>query len=445
MNAPDQLRSEQTEAAALSILINFPAAFDDVSDRLRPEHFTNDDNRAIYAELCSQMAAGKGVDTITLVEALDGVVPPDVLLGVSSYNDHSPRGIARHVQTLVDTFKARQLHGLSYKLAELAFDDGPIQDRIDKAQAEVAKLDDAEQTDDWVDAHTAAIKHLDLLDARQSGAIKGIATGLTDLDEMLHGGMYRGNLVVIGARPAMGKTALAMTVGLSVARDYCVGFLSMEMPHSDVRDRQAAILSRAAIGFIKRPAQGLDYDRIVDGVERAKTLRWFVSDKSGLNIMQVRSKARALKRRQSLDVLMVDYIGLMSGMDSKQPRAYQIEEISRGLKGLAKDLDIVVVCLAQVNRGGVERVGQVPGLQDLRDSGAIEQDADVVAFIHRPIEAQPELGANFQNFALLRLAKNRQGRTGDVNLFYHGQYTCFESWAGPAPQKGIGSQSKGFE
>jgi len=445
MKSPEQLRSEQTEAAALSILINFPAAFDDVSDRLRPEHFTNDDNRAIYAELCSQMAAGKGVDTITLVEALDGVVPPDVLLGVSSYNDHSPRGIARHVQTLVDTFKARQLHGMSYKLAELAFDDGPIQDRIDKAQAEVAKLDDAEQTDDWVDAHTAAIKHLDLLDARQSGAIKGIATGLTDLDEMLHGGMYRGNLVVIGARPAMGKTALAMTVGLNVARDYCVGFLSMEMPHSDVRDRQAAILSRAAIGFIKRPAQGLDYDRIVDGVEKAKTLRWFVSDKSGLNIMQLRSKARALKRRQNLDVLIVDYIGLMSGMDSKQPRAYQIEEISRGLKGLAKDLDIVVVCLAQVNRGGVERVGQVPGLQDLRDSGAIEQDADVVAFIHRPIEAHPELGANFQNFALLRLAKNRQGRTGDVNLFYHGQYTCFESWAGPAPQKGIGSQSKGFE
>ena len=445
MNSPEQLRSEQTEAAALSILINFPAAFDDVSDRLRPEHFTNDDNRAIYAELCSQMAAGKGVDTITLVEALDGVVPPDVLLGVSSYNDHSPRGIARHVQTLLDTFKARQLHGMSYKLAELAFDEGPIQDRIDKAQAEVAKLDDAEQTDDWVDAHTAAIKHLDLLDARQSGAIKGIATGLTDLDEMLHGGMYRGNLVVIGARPAMGKTALAMTVGLNVARDYCVGFLSMEMPHSDVRDRQAAILSRAAIGFIKRPAQGLDYDRIVDGVEKAKTLRWFVSDKSGLNIMQLRSKARALKRRQSLDVLIVDYIGLMSGMDSRQPRAYQIEEISRGLKGLAKDLDIVVVCLAQVNRGGVERVGQVPGLQDLRDSGAIEQDADVVAFIHRPIEAQPELGENFRNYALLRVAKNRQGRTGDVNLFYHGQYTCFESWAGPAPQKGIGSQSKGFE
>lgn len=442
---PQQFCNEHIEAAALSILMNFPAAFDDVSDRLKPEHFAVDTHRSIYAELCRQMAAGKGCDVISLVDGLRGVVDADAVMAAYYSYDHSARGIARHVQTLVDTFKARQLHGLSYKLAELAFDEGPIQDRIDRAQAEVGKLDDVEQSDDWVDAHTAAIKHLDLLEARQDGKVKGIATGLIDFDELLDGGMCRGNLVVIGARPAMGKTALAMTVGLNVARENCVGFLSMEMPHSDVRDRQAAILSRSPIGSIKRPHKGLEYDRIVDGVERAKTLRWFVSDKSGLNIMQVRSKARALKRRQSLDVLMVDYIGLMSGMDSKQPRAYQIEEISRGLKGLAKDLDIVVVCLAQVNRGGVERAGQVPGLQDLRDSGAIEQDADVVAFIHRPIEAQPELGENFRNYALLRVAKNRQGRTGDVNLFYHGQYTSFESWSGPAPQKGIGSQSKGFE
>ena len=442
---PGHFCNEHIEAAALSILINFPAAFDDVSDRLRPEHFAVDAHRVIYAELCRQMAAGNGCDVMSIVDALQGVLEVSDVLQVASYNNHSARGISRHVQTLVDTFKARQLHGLSYKMAELAYETGPVQERIDRAQAEVAKLEDVEQSDDWVDAHTAAIKHLDLLEQRQDGKLKGMPTGLQDFDEMLDGGLSRGNLVVIGARPAMGKTALAMTVGLYMAQAQSVGFLSMEMPHSDVRDRQAAILSRASIGMIKRPHKGLEYDRIVDGVESAKTLRWFVSDKSGLNIMQVRSKARALKRRQSLDVLMVDYIGLMSGMDSKQPRAYQIEEISRGLKGLAKDLDITVICLAQVNRGGVERVGQVPGLQDLRDSGAIEQDADVVAFIHRPIEAQPELGEKFRNYALLRVAKNRQGRTGDVNLFYHGQFTSFESWAGPPPQKGIGAQSKGFE
>ena len=442
---PGHFCNEHIEAAALSILINFPAAFDDVSDRLRPEHFAVDAHRVIYAELCRQMAAGNGCDVMSIVDALNGVLEVSDVLQVASCNNHSARGISRHVQTLVDTFKARQLHGLSYKMAELAYETGPVQERIDRAQAELAKLDDVEQSDDWVDAHTAAIKHLDLLEQRQDGKLKGMPTGLQDFDELLDGGLSRGNLVVIGARPAMGKTALAMTIGLSMAQSQSVGFLSMEMPHSDVRDRQAAILSRASIGMIKRPQKGLEYDRIVDGVERAKTLRWFVSDKSGLNIMQVRSRARALKRRHGLDILAVDYIGLMSGMDSKQPRAYQIEEISRGLKGLAKDLDITVICLAQVNRGGVERVGQVPGLQDLRDSGAIEQDADVVAFIHRPIEAQPELGENFRNYALLRVAKNRQGRTGDVNLFYHGQFTSFESWAGPPPQKCIGAQSKGFE
>lgn len=442
---PGHFCNEHIEAAALSILINFPAAFDDVSDRLRPEHFAVDAHRVIYAELCRQMAAGNGCDVMSIVDALNGVLEVSDVLQVASCNNHSARGISRHVQTLVDTFKARQLHGLSYKMAELAYETGPVQERIDRAQAELAKLDDVEQSDDWVDAHTAAIKHLDLLEQRQDGKLKGMPTGLQDFDEMLDGGLSRGNLVVIGARPAMGKTALAMTIGLYMAQAQSVGFLSMEMPHSDVRDRQAAILSRASIGMIKRPHKGLEYDRIVDGVEKAKLLRWFVSDKSGLNIMQVRSRARALKRRHGLDILVVDYIGLMSGMDSKQPRAYQIEEISRGLKGLAKDLDITVICLAQVNRGGVERVGQVPGLQDLRDSGAIEQDADVVAFIHRPIEAQPELGENFRNYALLRVAKNRQGRTGDVNLFYHGQFTSFESWAGPPPQKGVGAQSKGFE
>lgn len=442
---PGHFCNEHIEAAALSILINFPAAFDDVSDRLRPEHFAVDAHRVIYAELCRQMAAGNGCDVMSIVDALNGVLEVSDVLQVASCNNHSARGISRHVQTLVDTFKARQLHGLSYKMAELAYETGPVQERIDRAQAELAKLDDVEQSDDWVDAHTAAIKHLDLLEQRQDGKLKGIPTGLQDFDEMLDGGLSRGNLVVIGARPAMGKTALAMTIGLYMAQAQSVGFLSMEMPHSDVRDRQAAILSRASIGMIKRPHKGLEYDRIVDGVEKAKLLRWFVSDKSGLNIMQVRSRARALKRRHGLDILVVDYIGLMSGMDSKQQRAYQIEEISRGLKGLAKDLDITVICLAQVNRGGVERVGQVPGLQDLRDSGAIEQDADVVAFIHRPIEAQPELGENFRNYALLRVAKNRQGRTGDVNLFYHGQFTSFESWAGPPPQKGVGAQSKGFE
>lgn len=436
---PEALNSHETEQSVLSILINYPPAFDAVSDRLVPGVFLDPIHRTIYAELCRQ-AVGGDFSAYTLAEALDGEVTASEIHAISQCHDHSSRAITRMAQTLVDKFKSRQLHHLSGLLAELAFETTPIQDRIDQAQAELSKLDDVTDSDDWIDAHEAAIKHLDLLEQREAGTMKGIPTGLHDLDEMLDGGMQRGNVVVIGARPAMGKSAIAMTIGLHVAREYSVGLLSMEMPHNDVRDRQAAILSQCSISHIKRPSKGLEFDRIVDGVEKAKHLKFYVSDKSGLNIMQLRSKARSLKRRRKLDVLIVDYIGLMSGMDSKQPRAYQIEEISRGLKGLAKELDIVVMCLAQVNRGAAERAGQLPGLQDLRDSGAIEQDADVVAFIHRPIAANPDAGEKFQNYGLLRVAKNRQGRCGDVHLHYFGEQTRFSSWAGEVPNVGIKAQ-----
>lgn len=439
------LKNTGTEVAVLSILIGFPAVFDEVSDKLKPAFFSDDLNRTLFVELAHQIVSGKPFDVVTLADSLQGKVTLAEMHAIAQSHDHSARGIVRMVQSLSDRYKALQLHGLSQKMAALAFETTPIQDRIDIAAAELAKLDDLEDADEWIGAHEAAIAHLDLLESRQDGKVTGIETGLIDFDELLDGGFQRGNLVVIGARPSMGKTALAMTIGLHIAERYAVGLLSMEMPHNDVRDRQAAILSSASISLIKRPSKGLDYGRIVDGVERSKSLKFYVSDKSGLNILQVRSKARSLKRRYGLDVLIVDYIGLMSGLDSKQSRAYQIEEISRGLKALAKDLGIVVMCLAQVNRAAAARGNNPPGLHELRDSGAIEQDADVVAFIHRPIMENPEAGEQFRNYGLLRVAKNRQGRCADVNLSYQGEYTKFGSWSGLAPAKAaLKTSTKGF-
>lgn len=435
---PDPLRNLEAEACVLSILANFPAAFDDVSDKLPVEAFAGEDHRAIYGELRRQAASGAAYDPMTIALALEGVVELRIVLDVTSSHDYSARAVGRYAQLLVDAYLARQLNALSYRMSELAFEEGPIRDRIDRAQAEVSKLEIRDADEDWVDAHTAAIQHLDLIDARSEGKISGLTTGFRDLDEILDGGLARGNLVVVGARPAMGKTAFAMTLGLHMAQSHAVGMFSMEMPHNDVRDRQTAILGRVPIADIKRPRRGagLDYNRVVDGVEKSKTLRWNVSDRSNLNILQVRSMARALKRRRGLDVLIVDYIGLMAGLDTKQSRAYQIEEISRGLKSLAKEMDIVVVCLAQVNRGAAEKAMGPPSLHELRDSGAIEQDADVVAFIHRPIQANPDVGEQFQSYAQLRVAKNRQGRTGDVHLHYNGEFTGFDSWGGPIPTGG---------
>ena len=274
-----------------------------------------------------------------------------------------------------------------------------------------------------------------------------MASGIGDFDELLDGGFQRGNLVVIGARPSMGKTARALTIGQHMAQKYAVGMLSMEMPHSELNDRMTAILGRVSMSAVKRPSAGagLQWDRVVDGTTKAQTLRWYASDQGNLTINQVRTKARNLKRLHGLNVLIVDYIGLMAGVDPKQNRAYQLEEISRGLKTLAKELDICVLCLAQVNRKVEERAEHAPVLSDLRDSGAIEQDADVVMFIHRPIQQKPELSDEWKFYAKLTVAKNRQGRCGVVHLSYQGDQTRFGGWSGPPPMnKAITASRKGF-
>jgi len=429
----ETLRSvEMSEMAALSILMNYPPAFDEC-DKLLPEHFPTDWMRSIYAEMRRQHNAGE-FDVISLSEALEGVVSLEDLHTVYRYNDHS-RSIKKHVYQLITSEKSRRLYQLAGFVQTVAFEQTPIQDRIDSVAAELQKLEDVEDFGEWVDAHESAIKHLDVLEQREAGTNTGIASGIYDFDEMLDGGFHKGNLIVIGARPAMGKSALGLTMGLHIAQGACVGFISMEMSRTDISDRQVAILGSVPLSAIKRPKQGLQYDRVVESVELAKTRRFYVVEQAGLNILQVKAKAKALKRRKGLDVLIVDYIGLMSGLDSKVSRAYQIEEISRGLKNLAKELGIVVICLAQVNRGAADRGNTPPGLHELRDSGAIEQDADVVAFIHRPIMVQPELGADWQSYAVLRVAKNRQGRCGDVHLCYIGEQTKFSGWMGEPPKK----------
>lgn len=432
----DRLRSEAAEAAVLSILVAYPDAFDAVGDALKPALFTVPDYRLMFVAIRRDIAAGKASDVVTLADALAGRLTLSQVHAVITSHDHSARGLKGMVELLVERHKSRELHRIATRLSEAAFDtEKPAQERIDAAMADLQKLEETGGSpDDWIDSTEAAMLHMDVLERRETGAVQGITTGLIDLDEMLDGGMQRGNLVVIGARPSMGKTALGMTIGLHAAQHHSVAMLSMEMPHADLRDRQLAILGRIPLSHLKRPKlHGLDYGRVLEAVERSKALRFFATDKSGLNILQVRSKARTIKRKRGLDVLVVDYIGLMAGMNPKDPRAYQIEEISRGLKSLAKELDMVVVCLAQVNRGAMERVNSTPGLHDLRDSGAIEQDADVVAFIHRPIVAKPDAGERFHNYALVRVAKNRQGRTGDVHCHYHGECTRFDSWAGDMP------------
>ena len=432
----------ESEMQILTTLMNYPQAFDDCGD-LKPEHFQTEWLRSVYLEMTRQHTKGP-FDVVTLAQKLEGIATVLDLHEISIAHG-SMRTFQQHIAKMVTAFKSRQLLQISGLMSDLAFETSPIQERLDAVSGELAKLEDQEDFGEWIDAHESAIKHLELIEQREAGTIVGMASGIGDFDELLDGGFQRGNLVVIGARPSMGKSALGLTIGLHMAQEYKVGFISMEMSRADVSDRQAAILGSISISDIKRPKRGLQYDRLVDSVERSKTRNFYVVEQGGLNIFQVRAKAKALRRRKGLDVLIVDYIGLMSGTDSKVSRAYQIEEISRGLKTLARELGIVVICLAQVNRGAADKGNSPPGLHELRDSGAIEQDADVVGFIHRPIMANPDFGSQWANYALLRVSKNRQGRTGDVHLFYVGEQTKFGQWSGELPSNAAAEpKTKGF-
>lgn len=441
------LASHEAEAGILGALLLDNNALDRVSDRLKPEHFFSAMNREVYAEICAQIMAGKQADVITVFQAMGQRIDLQSLNDLAQFVP-SAANIRRYADTVIERAKSRGLLTVSAEITELAKDHArSIEDRVEAAQGQLTKLIDDAPRDDWISAHEGAIEHIDTIEDRAEGKITAWATGLTDLDEILEGGLRPGELVVVGARPSMGKTALAMTIGLNMAADYTVGMLSMEMPHSELRDRQTAILGKISLSSVKRPSKGLQWDAVVEGVEKAKNLNWYASDQGGLNINQVRSKARNLKRLHGLNVLIIDYIGLMSGLDGKQNRAYQLEEISRGLKNLAKELGVAVLCLAQVNRKVEDRAEHAPALSDLRDSGAIEQDADVVMFVHRPIQQKPDLPEDWRNYAKVTVAKNRQGRCGVVNMAYIGEQTRFGSWSGQAPTMRGGyspKSSKGF-
>lgn len=438
----EAIQSLEAEASVIGALLLDNGSWDRLGDKLKPEHFADEKHRMVFAEVARQLGAGKPCDVVTVAMALGERSNMAEIHELAQFVP-SAANLRRHAELVIERFKSRQLRAVSTELLELSQDHNTsISDRVDRAQCQLSKLIDDAPRDDWVAAYEGMTQHTAVLEARADGTNRAMPTGLHDLDEYLEGGLRPGELVIVGARPSMGKTALGLTIGVHMASQYSVGLLSMEMSHSEVNDRLTAMIGHVSLSSVKRPTrgEGLAWDRVMDGVEHAKSLNFHTSDQGGLNINQVRSKARNLKRVHGLDVLVVDYIGLMSGLDAKANRNTQLEEISRGLKTLAKELGIAVLCLAQLNRKSEERPDQMPIMSDLRDSGAIEQDADVIVFIKRPIMANQDLGPEWASYAKLSVAKNRQGRCGYLNLSYIGDQTKFSGWAGPAPSKSLGAQ-----
>lgn len=431
------LVSNEAEQSLLGGLLLDNGAFDRVGDVIKPEHFHDEQHRRIWNAIARMLLANKPADVITVYEELRAHGDSDslVYLNALAASVVSAANTKRYAAIVVERWKARQLLSVGTRAVEIAQDGTtPIDERIEQMQGEIGKLSEQAAQREAASLDEAMVRAIDRLQERAEGNIRVFPTGLHDFDEMLGGGVRPGNVVIIAARPSMGKTALAMTVSLTMSKGLGVGFLSMEMSEEELTDRIFAGLGHVNLSDVQRPAGASDqfWSKVSDATEEAGRRNLFIDDQGALTLHQVSAKARNMKRKHGIDVLIVDYLQLMSGTDAKASRTYQLEEITRGLKALAKSLGIGVIALAQVNRK-VE--GGMPGLSDLKDSGAIEQDADIVAFIHRPIQVEPELGPEWKYFSTLRVAKNRQGRTGDIHLTYIGNETRFASWSGEIPVK----------
>lgn len=433
--------SIEAESSVLSGLLMDNGAWDRVGDMLNESDFYRYEHQRIFGAIASLVNANKPADVVTVFEHLKSQGKAEEAGGLAYINAlaqyvPSAANIRRYAEIVRERSLSRRLVAISDDVRGLAEDASrPFEERVEMATASISKLLEGAGGDTWQSSSDGVSELLDRMQAQADGTEHQdfVTTGVADLDESLNGGLRGGELAIVGARPGMGKTSFALGVADHVAgvHGVPVAIFTMEMPRAQLQARRMAMRSRVPLSRIKRAErlQDGDWARIseaTDGLARAPV---FINDQSGLNINQLRARARGIRRRAGiLGLIVVDYLGLMTGNDPKQPRTYQLEQVTKGLKDLSKEMDCPVLLLCQLNRAIEQRADPVPMLSDLRDSGAIEQDADIVMLVHRDIVAKPDLGTEWRDYARLFVAKQRDGPTATINLLYTGEITLFQDW-----------------
>lgn len=439
--------SIESESSLLGGLLLNNEAWDRVGDVLTDSDFYRHEHKLIYAAIGALVNSGKPADVFTVLDYLQRQNHDEQIGGLAYLNSlaqyvPSSANIRRYAEIVRERSILRKLIAAGDEIATSAFNTQgrPVADIADDAERRIFNIIEsgAAASDEWESMEKMVVQELDLVQSRADGNSVGdrdtsyIPTGLADLDELLDGGMRPGQLIIIGARPSMGKSAIADTIGLHVAMNLGlpVGKFSMEMQNQEGGQRALASVGRIPLHALRRPERlsNEDWSSLSRGVERLRPIPFYSNDKGGLNINQVRTKARLLRRRHGLRLLVVDYLQLMSGTDTRAPRAYQLEEASRGLKSLGKELGIPVIALVQVLRGVEKEVDPMPRMSDIKDCGAIEQDADIILFLHRDIVLKPDLDQEWKYYARAHLAKQRGGRTGRLDFMYVGENTRFANW-----------------
>ena len=422
--------SSQSEMAVLGALLIENKRWDTVAHILKPEHFYDFVNGKIFTAIAALMAQNKPADALTVHEQLvdqgdEKFFEEDYLSQLANQYLPSERNTEAYANHIVDKFLQRGLASAADKVRELSVSPGlSIEERISQSQAELAAVQPRSSQNVPMSMQTHVPAFLERLEALYEGRIDpGMPTGLKSLDKMLGGGFKPGKQIIIAARPSVGKSSFAEQLCLNVAgAGFGAAFLSQEMGCSELTERAVANLGRIKLDNLQTgKLEEFEWTRLTDAMESIKNLPLYFDDQPSLSLFDIQSKARALKRKYDIKLLVIDYIQLCAGAKDSS-RHHQIEELSRGLKGLAKQLDITIITLSQLNREVEKRTSGRPVLSDLKESGSIEEDADIVMLLSR----------NPQNNQIINceVPKNRQGKVGSLSMSFDGALQKWEETSG---------------
>ncbi|MHB1598027.1 MAG: replicative DNA helicase [Acidimicrobiales bacterium] len=401
-----------------------------VGDFYKPSH------GYVFSAVVSLYGRGEPADAVTVAEELrrSGVLEDmggSAMLIALQANTPAISSAARYARIVEENALLRRLIGVAQEIAEIGYGlPEDVTDAVDRAETLVFDVAQRRTTDSVAPLQDLLSRSLDRLEELygRDESITGVPTGYQDLDEML-AGLQPSNLVVVGARPSMGKTAFALGMAShAAAQGTPVLFFSLEMSHLEIAQR--VLCAEARVDATRMRNGRLvenDWSKISHAIGRLGNSPLFIDDNPNVTVMDIRAKARRMKAREGLGLVVVDYLQLMTGRNNAENRQVEISEISRGLKILARELSIPVVALSQLSRGLESRSDKRPMLADLRESGAIEQDADVVMFIYRDEVYNHD--SSDQGSAEILVAKHRNGPTGSVQLAFVGHYARFANMA----------------
>lgn len=441
---PQNIEAEQSVLCAMLIS---KEAIAKVTEILNGDDFYREAHRVIFNAMLELESKNEPVDLVTLTNILRRDNKLDDVGGIAYITSLSTllptaAGVKFHAEIVAEKSVLRKLINVSTEIAAMGYEEeDDVTALIDKAESRILEISNRKKRSDFApisDVLMSSVQEIEKL-INNKGGLTGIPTGFVDLDK-LTSGLHPSDFIILAARPSMGKTAFALNVVQNVAlrahkkiggNPCSVAFFSLEMSKEQLVNRmlcaEAGIDSqRLRIGEMADK----DWDSLWSACDSMSKAKIFIDDTPGITAMEMRSRARRLKAEHGLDLVVVDYLQLMQGSGKRNvsgDRQQEVSEISRSLKALARELDVPVIALSQLSRGVEARQVKRPMLSDLRESGSLEQDADIVAFLYREDYYNPE--TENKNITELIIAKHRNGPVDTVNLFFHKQFTKFVGFA----------------